>query len=51
MVVDTKHNTMDQKSKTMLLITLLAVVLSIGYTFYKTVVVGDFEVIEESSAV
>jgi len=35
---------MDKKSKILLWVLILATIVSVGYTFYKTVVVGDFEV-------
>ncbi|MCR4274531.1 MAG: hypothetical protein NUW02_00560 [Candidatus Campbellbacteria bacterium] len=38
---------MDKKSKILLVLFLLVVVVSVGYTYYKTVVLQDFEVIEE----
>ncbi len=35
---------MDKKSKILIAILITALVISIGYTFWKTVVQGDFEV-------
>lgn len=35
---------MDKKSKALLWLLAMIVVASVGYTFYKTVVQGDFEV-------
>lgn len=36
---------MDTKSKILLTFLILLTAASIGYTFYKTVVLGDFEVV------
>ncbi len=36
---------MDKKSKILLIIIIFMVVVSLGYTFYKTVILQDFEVI------
>ncbi|MDP2630721.1 MAG: hypothetical protein Q8P56_04905 [Candidatus Uhrbacteria bacterium] len=38
---------MDKKSKILLIVLILLTVLSIGYTFWKTVIQQDFEVSEE----
>ena len=38
---------MDRKSKILLSILIIIIVGSVGYTFYKTVILGDFEVIFE----
>jgi len=37
---------MDKKSKILLWIIIILTVVSVGYTFYKTVILQDFEVIE-----
>ncbi|MDP2692944.1 MAG: hypothetical protein Q8O88_04865 [bacterium] len=39
---------MDRKSKILLIIIIILTVVSVGYTFYKTVISGDFEIIEAS---
>lgn len=39
---------MDKKSKILLWTLLVITLLSVGYTFYKTVILGDFEVIENA---
>lgn len=36
---------MDKKSKALLAILILAVIASVGYTFYKTIIKEDFEVV------
>jgi len=36
---------MDKKSKLLLLIVILVVIISLGYTFYKTVILQDFEIV------
>jgi hypothetical protein len=36
---------MDKKSKVLLVIVVLAIVASVGITFYKTIILGDFEVV------
>lgn len=38
---------MDKKSKILLIVLVALTVISIGYTFWKTVVWQDFEVSEE----
>jgi len=38
---------MDRKSKVLLIIVVILAVVSVGYTFYKTVILGDFEIISE----
>jgi len=43
---------MDKKSKVLMWVVILAVLVSIGVTFYKTVILQDFEVVnteEEAS--
>lgn len=40
---------MDKKSKILLWIVILSILISVGYTFYKTVILGDFEVVNISS--
>lgn len=37
---------MDRKSKILLIIIIILAVVSVGFTFYKTVILGDFEIIE-----
>ncbi|GMU73972.1 MAG: hypothetical protein AMXMBFR44_1710 [Candidatus Campbellbacteria bacterium] len=39
---------MDKNSKLLFIIFLLAILVAIGYTTYKTVFLQDFEVIEET---
>jgi len=39
---------MDRKSKILLMIIIILAVVSVGFTFYKTVILGDFEVISET---
>jgi len=39
---------MDKKSKVLLILFVIFLVLSVGYTFYKTVVLQDFEVVDTS---
>jgi len=41
---------MDRKSKVLLIIIIILAVVSVGFTFYKTVILGDFEIIEASSS-
>ncbi len=36
---------MDKKSKILLIIIIFMVVVSLGYTFYKTIILQDFEII------
>ncbi|OGI88529.1 hypothetical protein A2995_00025 [Candidatus Nomurabacteria bacterium RIFCSPLOWO2_01_FULL_33_24] len=36
---------MDKKSKTLLIILVIMTVASVGYTFYKTMIKQDFEVV------
>lgn len=40
---------MDKKSKILLVIVVLALIASVGFTFYKTVILGDFEVVNTST--
>lgn len=40
---------MDKNSKLLFFVFLLAILISIGYTTYKTVVLQDFDVIEETA--
>ena len=39
---------MDKKSKLLIWIFVVLTLLSVGYTFYKTVILQDFEVIDTS---
>ena len=39
---------MDKKSKTLLFILILATVVIVGGTFYKTIILNDFTIIEET---
>lgn len=39
---------MDKKSKILLIVVILSIVTSVGYTFYKTVIKGDFEIINDA---
>jgi flagellar basal body-associated protein FliL len=39
---------MDKKSKILIWIFVVLTLLSVGYTFYKTVILQDFEVIDTS---
>ena len=36
---------MDKKSKALLAVMAILVIASIGYTYYKTVVLNDFEIV------
>lgn len=36
---------MDNKSKTLLILLVILTIASVGYTFYKTVILQDFEVV------
>ena len=36
---------MDKKSKTLLILLVVLTAVSVGYTFYKTVVKEDFEIV------
>ena len=36
---------MDKKSKILLWVIILSILISVGYTFYKTIILGDFEVV------
>ena len=38
-------SSMDKKSKVLLWVIILAILISIGVTFYKTVILQDFEVV------
>ena len=40
-----KESGMDKKSKVLLWVIILAILISIGVTFYKTVILQDFEVV------
>lgn len=44
---------MERKSKTLLVVVIISLVISIGYTFYKTIIKNDFSVtnmpLEETS--
>lgn len=42
---------MDKKSKVLLAIVVLAIVASVATTFYRTVILGDFEVVETEEEV
>jgi len=37
---------MDKKSKALLILFVIAFIISVSYTFYKTVILQDFEIIE-----
>lgn len=37
---------MDKKSKILMVIVIISILLSVGFTFYKTVILKDFEIIE-----
>lgn len=39
------HQFMDKKSKILLSILIAVTILSIGYTFYKTIIKQDFEIV------
>ena len=39
---------MDKKSKILLIVLALVTIFSIGFTFYKTVIRQDFEVVEST---
>lgn len=39
---------MDKKSKILLVLMVILIVACIGYTFYKTIIKGDFEVVTET---
>lgn len=41
---------MDKKSKILLIVLALGTIASVGYTFYKTVIKQDFEVINTEPA-
>ncbi len=41
---------MDKKSKILLAITIILMITSISFTFYKTVIKSDFEVISDDSS-
>lgn len=42
---------MDKKSKILLVFLVLLVFISVGYTFYKTIIMQDFEVINNEENV
>lgn len=42
---------MDKKSKILLTFLVLLVFISVGYTFYKTIIMQDFEVINNEENV
>jgi|GEM_PF-1904191 len=41
---------MDKKSKTLLAALLIMTIVSVGYTFYKTVIAQDFAVVNTEAA-
>ncbi len=42
---------MDKKSKILLIIFIVILVISVGYTFYKTVILQDFEIVNTENSV
>ncbi len=43
-------NTMEKKSKILLAVIVIGIILSVGYTFYKTIIKADFEVVLDATA-